>query len=126
MFFFVLCHVLGGGLLSLFFLPFHFLMFACFFETNFPKIPFLKPKLLSFLAVYLFFCCFCLWCMFLPFCFYVSFVSFFFILFVLFLVLLSVYETTPCFPYNSGVLMLCWLKGSLFGNLLPFKLWSIV
>ena len=26
-------------------------MFACLFETNFPNIPFLKPKLLSFLAV---------------------------------------------------------------------------
>ena len=28
-----------------------FLMFACLFETNFPNIPFVKPKLLSFLAV---------------------------------------------------------------------------
>ena len=35
------------------FLPFPFLMFVCFFETNFPNIPFLKPKLLSFLAGYL-------------------------------------------------------------------------
>ena len=26
-------------------------MFACLLETNFPNIPFLKPKLLSFLAV---------------------------------------------------------------------------
>ena len=40
--------------LSFFFLPFPFLMFACFFQTNFPNIPFLKPKLLSFLVVYLF------------------------------------------------------------------------
>ena len=54
--------------LSFFFLPFPFSMFACFFQTNFPNIPFLKPKLLSFLVVYLFllfcFCfhvlCFCL------------------------------------------------------------------
>ena len=56
---------------------FPFLMFACFFQTNFPHIPFLKPKLLSFLVVYLFlqlflflFSCF----MFLPFCFDVGFV----------------------------------------------------
>ena len=63
--------------LSFFFLPSPFLMFACFFQTNFPNIPFLKPKLLSFLVVYLFhllffvlFSCF----MFLPFCFDVGFV----------------------------------------------------
>ena len=30
---------------------FLFLMFPCLFETNFPNIPFLKPKLLSLLAV---------------------------------------------------------------------------
>ena len=46
-----------GVSLSFFFLPFPFLMFAWFFQTNFPNIPFLKPKLLSFLVVY-FFCCF--------------------------------------------------------------------
>ena len=37
------------------FLPFPFLMFACFFETKFSNIPFLKPELLSFLAVIFFF-----------------------------------------------------------------------
>ena len=37
---------------------FPFLMFACLFETNFPNILFLKPKLLAFLAVSFFFCCF--------------------------------------------------------------------
>ena len=36
-----------------------FLMFACLFETNFPNIPFFKPKLLSLLAIYFFFCCSC-------------------------------------------------------------------
>ena len=40
--------------LSFFFLPFPFLMFACFFRTNVPNIPFLKPKLLSCLVVSLF------------------------------------------------------------------------
>ena len=33
---------------------FLFLMFACLFEIKFPNIPFLKPKLLSFLEVYFF------------------------------------------------------------------------
>ena len=42
---------LWGFLLFFFCLPFPFLMFACLFETNFPNIPFLKPKLLSFLVV---------------------------------------------------------------------------
>ena len=40
--------------LSYFFLRFPFLIFACFFQTNFPNIPFVKPKLLSFLVVSLF------------------------------------------------------------------------
>ena len=44
-------HSYLGFLLFFFLLPFPFLMFACFFETNFPNIPFWKPKLLSFLAV---------------------------------------------------------------------------
>ena len=61
--------------LFFFFLLFPFLMFACFFQTNFPNIPFLKSNLLSFLAVsffsvvlvfvlvvyvstFLFFCCY--------------------------------------------------------------------
>ena len=46
-----------------FFLLFPFLMFACFFQTNFPNIPFLKSNLLSFLAVCFFCCsCFCFGC----------------------------------------------------------------
>ena len=107
------------GFFFFFCLPFPFLMFACLFETNFPNIPFLKPKLLSFLAVYfssvvlvfvfmvyvsafLFLCWFCFWCFLFLFCVFV---------FVLFLVLLSVYEK-KCFPCNSGVFFeLCWLKG---------------
>ena len=44
--------------LSYFFLPFPFLTFACFFQTNFPNIPFLKPKLLSFWLFIYFFCYF--------------------------------------------------------------------
>ena len=45
--------------LSFLFLPFPFLMFACFFQTNFPTIPFLKPKLLSFWLFIYFICCSC-------------------------------------------------------------------
>ena len=59
------------------FLFFPFLMFACFIQTNFPNIPFLKPKLLSFWLFIYFFCCFCFlfsYFMFLPFCFDVGFV----------------------------------------------------
>ena len=76
-------------------------MFACLFETNFPNIPFFKPKLLSLLAVYYFLLLFLFlfsWCMFQPFCFYVGFVfgillfSICVFAFVLLLVLLSVYE----------------------------------
>ena len=64
----------GGAILFLFFLPFPFLMFACLFQTNFPNISFLKPKLLSCWLFIYFFCCLLLWCMFLPFCFYAGFV----------------------------------------------------
>ena len=92
-----------------FFLPFPFLMFACFFQTNFPNIPFLKSNLLSFLAVSFFFCCccfcfhsicfslsvflslcwLCFWCF--------SFVLFCVLSFLFFLVLLSVYEKKKLF-----------------------------
>ena len=71
-------HYYFGFLSFFFFLPFPFQMFACFFETNFPNIPFFKPRLLSFLAGYfsvvvfvfvfmvyvsafLFLCWFCFW-----------------------------------------------------------------
>ena len=48
---------IGGGSSVFLFLPFHLLMFPCFFETNFPpNIPFLTPMLLSFSF---FFCCLC-------------------------------------------------------------------
>ena len=96
-----------------FFLPFPFLMFACFFQTNFPNIPFLKSNLLSFLAVsfftvvlvfvlvvyvsaFLFFCCY------VGFVFGVFFGFVLCFVFVFFLVLFSVYEKN-CFPCNSGV-----------------------
>ena len=48
-----------GFLFFFFCLSFPFLRFACLFDTNFPNIPFLKSNLLSFLAVYFFFCCSC-------------------------------------------------------------------
>ena len=56
-------------------LPFPFLMFACFFETNFPNIPVFYPGclhlwLVIFLQSFLFLFP---WCMFLPLCFYVGF-----------------------------------------------------
>ena len=87
-----------------FFVALPLFMFACFFQTNFPNIPFLKPELLACLAVSLFillllFSCF----MFLPFCFYAGFVfGILFILllfcFTLLLVLLSDYQTNIVFP----------------------------
>ena len=81
---------LCGVLLFFFCSPFPFLMFACLFETNFPNIPFFKPKLLSLLAVYFFFCCSCFYfhgvcfslsvsmlALFWVFCFFFSFVPLF-------------------------------------------------
>ena len=107
-----------------FLLPFPLLMFACFIETNFPNIPFLKPKLLSFLAVFfpsvvLFLFS---WCMFLSFCFYVGFASgkflfCYYFVFISFLVLLSDYEKYNMFPAILVFLESCWLKGSLFSML---------
>ena len=98
--------------LSFFFLPFPFLMFACFFQTNFPNIPFLKPKLLSFWLFIYFFCCscFCFHCV----CFSLSvfmlalFLVFFCFCFVFFcLCLLSCFAFSllkkSYFPCNSGV-----------------------
>ena len=85
-----------GFLLFLFCLPFPFLMFACLFETNFPNIPFLKPKLLSFLAVLFFFCCSCFCVHGVHFGLSVSMLALFFVFFCIFvfllLGLLSIYE----------------------------------
>ena len=103
-----------GFLLFFFCLPFPFLMFACLFETNFPNIPFLKPKLLSFLAVYFF-----LVALLFVFMVYVSaflflcwlfFLFFVFVFVFLFLVLLSIYEKKSCFPCNSGVFWVMLVK----------------
>ena len=73
-------------------------MFACFFQTNFPNIPILKPKLLSFLVVYLFlllflflFSCFT----FLPFCFDVGFV------FSMFCSVLVLFCFVSCFAFTD-------------------------
>ena len=100
-------------LLSLFLLPFPFLMFASFFETNFSNIPFLKPTLLSFWALYFFFCCFyfCFHGVCVPFCFYVGFVfgMFFFFWFVSCFAFRLWKE--HCFPCSSSDFKSCWLKG---------------
>ena len=60
-------------------LPFPLVMFACLFETYFPNILLLKPKLLSLLVVFCLFSCFC-------FCFHgVCFCLFFWFVILLFL-----------------------------------------
>ena len=94
-----------GFILFFFCLPLPFLMFACLFETNFPNIPFLKPKLLSFLAIYFFFCCSCFVCFSLSvsvgFVFGIFWLLFCVFVFVLFLVCFQ--SMKNCFPCNSGV-----------------------
>ena len=106
-------------LVSFFFflLPFPFLVFACFFQTNFPNIPFLKSNLLSFLAVYFFLLLvFLFWlCMFQLFCFVVVMLAlclvFFGFCFVFCFCLLSCFgfslwqKKKSCFPCNSGVFL---------------------
>ena len=102
----------------LFFLPFPFLMFACFFGRNFPNIPFFKPRLLSFLAVFFFFLVFLLfsWCLFR------LSVSMLVLLLVIFLLcLLSCFlfcfhsmKKKHCFSLQFWCfLKLSWLKGCL-------------
>ena len=97
--------------LSFFFLPFPVLMFACFFQTNFPNIPFLKPKLLSFWLFVYFFCCFCFsfsCFMSLPFCFDAGFVFLYVLLCSCLVLFVSCFAFTDyekyCFPCNSSVL----------------------
>ena len=96
--------------LSFFFLPFPFLMFACFFQTNFPNIPFLKPKLLSFWLFIYFFCCFCFCFHVSCFCLSVLMLALFLVCFILFLscfCFVSCFAFTDyekhCFPCNSSV-----------------------
>ena len=100
-------------------LPFPFLMFAWLFETNFPNIPFLKPKLLSCLAIsFLFFCCSCV-------CFHGVCVSLSVSMLALFLVFscfcsvfwflscfLFCFQTMKksCFPCNSAVFWVMLVK----------------
>ena len=95
---------------SFFFLPFPFLMFACLFQTNFPNIPFLKPKLLSFWLFIYFFCCFCFCSHISCFCLSVLMLALFLVCFicyclvlVLFLVLLSQTMKKHGFPCNYSV-----------------------
>ena len=99
--------------------PFPFLMFACLLETNFPIIPFLKPKLFSFLAVYFFFCCSCFCVHGVCFSLSVSMLA----LFLVFLCVCSVFLFLSCFlfcfqsmkklffPAILVFFELCWLKG---------------
>ena len=49
----------GVSSVFLFVLPFPVLMFACFFETKFPKAPFLNPSCFHAWQFLLCFCCFC-------------------------------------------------------------------
>ena len=66
--------VLCGGFFCLFFV-FSFLDVCFSLWNKLPNIPFLKPKLLLFLAFFLLLFLFLFsWCMFLPFCFDVAFV----------------------------------------------------
>ena len=99
--------------LSFLFLPFPFLMFACFFQTYIPNIPFLKPKLLSFWLFIYFICCscFCFHCV----CFSLSvfmlafYLVFFCFCFVFCFCLLSCFAFNLLkgyFPCNSGVFFL--------------------
>ena len=94
-----------------FFLPFPFLMFACFFQTNFPNIPFFEIQFAFVFGCFFFFCCCCCFCFhsicfsLSVFCCYVGFVFGVFLLFCFvflslffFLVLLSVYEKKAVFP----------------------------
>ena len=115
-----------------FFLLFPFLMFACFFQTNFPNIPFLKSNLLSFLAVSFFCCsCFCFGCVcfslsvFLLLCWLCFWCFFGFVLcfvFVFFLVLVPVYEKKKksCFPCNSSVFWVLLVKRVVWFYVLCF------
>ena len=76
------------GFFIFLFLAFSFLNVRLFFQTNFPDIPFLKPKLLSFLVVFISSVAlvFVFMFMFLPFCFDSGFVlGMFCFVFVLFL-----------------------------------------
>ena len=107
-----------------FFLPFPFLMFACFFQTNFPNIPFSEIQFvfvfgcfffllvvlvfvfIVYVLAFLFFCCYVgfVFGVFLLFCF--VFLSLFF-----FLVLLSVSEKRLFSLQFWCFFELCWLKG---------------
>ena len=104
--------ILGGFFCCL--LPFPFIMFACFTETIFPYIPFLKRELLSLLVVsvfvllfvfvfmvyvfaFLFLCWFCFWYVFLCFC------------------LLADNEKNQ-FSLQCWCFWSCWLKGRLFSQ----------
>ena len=73
-------------------------MFACFFQTNFPNIPFLKPKLLSFWLFIYFFCCFCFCSHISCFCLSVLMLALFLVCFIL---LLSCFSFVSCFAFTD-------------------------
>ena len=88
----------GGITMSLFF---SFVNVCLFFETNFPNIPFLKPKLLSCLAVsfFLLFYCFC----FHGVCFCLSVFMLALLLICFFLLLFSLcFSFVFCFAFRQG------------------------
>ena len=104
-------------------------MFACFFQTNFPNIPFLKSNLLSFLAVSFFLLfLFLFWlCMFQPFCFlllcWLCFWCFFWFCFVFCFYLLSCFGSSlwkNCFPCNSSVFWVLLVKRVVWFYVLCF------
>ena len=89
-------------------------MFACFFETTFPNILFLKPKLLYFFAFFSFFLVFVVMFYVSAFLFYMCLVLgmiFFVFVFVMFLMLLLDSENIAfkILFYKE----LCWLEGTL-------------
>ena len=91
-------------------------MFASFFETNFPNIPFFKPNLLYILAVFCFSCfCVCFRVLCICFLFYVGFVLVCFVLFCfVFVVCFAVGIWKTMFSLQFQCLELRWHKGGLF------------
>ena len=108
------------GFFSLSVLAFPLLMFAGFFEINFPNIPWFKPNLLSSLAVSLFVFFFLLFSVafVLVFLFFVSAFLFYvgFVLVCYFLYFLFCFQIVKksCFPAILVFCESCWLEGSLF------------
>ena len=118
--FFVFCPSNFWGLLLFFvLLPFPFQMFACFFETSFPNIPFLKPKLLSFWLFLFSSVVFVLYVSALLFLCWFGFWSFFVLFLSCFLFCFQSMKNNV-FPAILVFFELCWLKGSFICYALCF------